>query len=65
MRQEINFFFVIFSKAKDERNYHIFYTMLAGLSGDEKNTLALTDAREYEYLKKVSSSLDIILLYSY
>jgi len=34
----------------DERNYHIFYRMLAGMSADEKERLSLTDASDYYYL---------------
>jgi myosin-7 len=39
-------------KAKDERNYHIFYCMLVGLSSDERAQLGLTTARDYDYLRK-------------
>lgn len=35
---------------KDERNYHIFYRMLAGMSNEEKTFLHLTDASDYYYL---------------
>jgi myosin VIIa len=35
---------------KSERNYHIFYSMLAGLSRDEKRKLDLEDAGKYNYL---------------
>lgn len=38
----------------DERNYHIFYNMLAGLSAVEKERLELTDASKYSYLYGVS-----------
>ena len=34
----------------DERNYHIFYRMLSGMSQREKDTLYLTDASDYYYL---------------
>ncbi len=40
------------SQAKDERNYHIFYCMISGLSNDERNALSLTNARDFEYLRK-------------
>ena len=34
----------------DERNYHIFYRMLAGMSPSERERLYLTDASDYYYL---------------
>ncbi|XP_068687074.1 unconventional myosin-VIIa-like [Montipora foliosa] len=34
----------------DERNYHIFYRMLAGMSPNEREKLHLTDASDYYYL---------------
>ncbi|XP_075211513.1 unconventional myosin-VIIa ck [Lycorma delicatula] len=40
----------IVSQSKDERNYHVFYCMLAGLSRDEKQKLDLGDASHYKYL---------------
>lgn len=40
----------IVSCSKGERNYHIFYTMLAGLSREEKRKLELEDASKYHYL---------------
>jgi myosin VIIa len=36
--------------SKGERNYHIFYAMLAGLTRDEKRKLELEDATKYNYL---------------
>uniref|UniRef100_A0A348G641 Myosin VIIa n=1 Tax=Odontomachus monticola TaxID=613454 RepID=A0A348G641_ODOMO len=40
----------IVSQSSDERNYHIFYCMLAGLSKEEKQKLELDDASTYKYL---------------
>ena len=34
----------------DERNYHIFYRMLVGMSQRERDSLYLTDASDYSYL---------------
>ncbi|XP_059618501.1 unconventional myosin-VIIa-like isoform X2 [Phlebotomus argentipes] len=35
---------------KGERNYHIFYAMLAGMNREEKKKLDLEDASKYQYL---------------
>ena len=43
----------IVSQSDNERNYHIFYEMLAGLTMDEKKRLDLQDASHYDYLTKV------------
>lgn len=40
----------IVSCSKGERNYHIFYAMISGLSKDEKKKLELEDASKYNYL---------------
>ena len=40
----------IVAQNKYERNYHIFYCMLAGLSKDHKDKLHLKDASNYKYL---------------
>ncbi|KAI3354148.1 hypothetical protein L3Q82_018476 [Scortum barcoo] len=37
-------------QAYDERNYHIFYCMLKGMTGDEKKKLGLSKATDYTYL---------------
>ncbi|OQV23320.1 Myosin-VIIa [Hypsibius exemplaris] len=42
----------IVSQSQNERNYHIFYCMLAGLTHDEKKRLELQDASHYEYLTR-------------
>ena len=43
----------IVAQNKHERNYHIFYCMLAGLSQDHKEKLHLKDASYYKYLAGV------------
>lgn len=40
-------------KAKDERNYHIFYEMLAGLPSQQKQAFYLQEAETYYYLNQV------------
>lgn len=40
-------------QAKSERNYHIFYEMLAGLPPNEKRSLYLQEAETYYYLNQV------------
>ena len=37
-----------------ERNYHIFYCMLAGLTKEHKQKLDLKDASSYKYLTGVN-----------
>ncbi|XP_070684958.1 myosin VIIAa [Pempheris klunzingeri] len=37
-------------QAYDERNYHIFYCMLKGMTADEKKKLGLSKATDYTYL---------------
>ncbi|XP_047442774.1 unconventional myosin-VIIa [Mugil cephalus] len=37
-------------QAPEERNYHVFYYMLVGMSAEQKKTLSLGDASEYKYL---------------
>ena len=43
------------TQAKSERNYHIFYEMLAGLAPEEKNPLYLQEAETYYYLNQVTT----------
>lgn len=40
----------IVSQNPDERNYHIFYCMLAGLTKEEKAKLQISDPTQYKYL---------------
>ncbi|KAL5279589.1 hypothetical protein ACFFRR_003901 [Megaselia abdita] len=42
----------IVSQSENERNYHIFYAMLAGLTKDEKKKWELEDASKYNYLSQ-------------
>ncbi|XP_063807345.1 unconventional myosin-VIIa isoform X4 [Pseudophryne corroboree] len=37
-------------QAQDERNYHVFYCMLKGMSADQKKKLGLGKATDYNYL---------------
>uniref|UniRef100_A0A3B3XX06 Myosin VIIAa n=1 Tax=Poecilia mexicana TaxID=48701 RepID=A0A3B3XX06_9TELE len=43
-------------QAYDERNYHIFYCMLKGMTADEKKKLGLSKATDYTYLTIVSTT---------
>lgn len=43
----------IVSQARGERNYHIFYSILAGLTKEEKQKLELFDGAKYQYLVEV------------
>lgn len=45
----------IVSQAQYERNYHIFYCMLSGLSKEDKSKLELQDASKYHYLTQGGS----------
>lgn len=42
----------------NERNYHIFYQMLAGMLADQKSALGLTSAQDFKYTNQ-GGSLDI------
>uniref|UniRef100_A0A087XL45 Myosin XVAb n=1 Tax=Poecilia formosa TaxID=48698 RepID=A0A087XL45_POEFO len=46
-------------QAKSERNYHIFYEMLAGLSPHEKRSLYLQEAETYYYLNQQGGNCTI------
>lgn len=39
-----------------ERNYHIFYRMIAGMKAEEKRLLKLTRAEDYYYLTQGGST---------
>jgi len=39
-------------QAPDERNFHIFYNLLAGASPEEKAKFKLTKAQDYAYTNK-------------
>lgn len=41
------------SQAKSERNYHIFYEMLAGLPAQQRQRYCLQGAETYYYLNQV------------
>lgn len=43
----------IVTQAQDERNYHVFYELLAGLSDQEKEKYGLQTADKYFYLNQV------------
>jgi len=43
----------IVSQTTDERNYHIFYELLSGLSSEQKQKYGLFDASRYFYLNQV------------
>lgn len=45
----------IVNQAHDERNYHIFYCMLAGMSASDKAQLELADIKHYHYLTQGGS----------
>ena len=39
-------------QSEQERNYHVFYYMLAGMSSEEKARLGLTKPSDYQYLSQ-------------
>lgn len=44
------------TQAQDERNYHVFYELLAGLTGEEKEKYGLQTADKYFYLNQGGSN---------
>ena len=50
--------FTLLCLGDGERNYHIFYCMLAGLSKEHKAKLDLKDASSYKYLTGVRKQLE-------
>ena len=45
----------IVTHAPEERNYHVFYEMLAGLGEDQKQKFGLMSAEKYFYLNQGGS----------
>ena len=45
----------IVTQAQDERNYHVFYELLSGLSKEKKAKYGLTTADKYFYLNQGDS----------
>ncbi|UYV81013.1 MYO7A [Cordylochernes scorpioides] len=52
----------IVGQAPDERNYHIFYCMLAGMSREERMKLELHDASKHHYLTQVTYTSLLVLV---
>ena len=50
--RHVNFAFA-YQQAFGERNYHIFYEMLCGLTDEQKLKFNLTDAQDFTYLNQV------------
>ena len=50
----------IVSQATDERNYHVFYEMLTGLTDDQKQKYGLLEANKYFYLNQVRQTDDLL-----
>lgn len=52
----------IVSQGTEERNYHVFYCLLAGLSKEEKKKLELGEPSEYRYLSAVCNETDSLIV---
>ena len=50
-----SFFLICYHQAPDERNYHVFYEMLAGMQEERKKKYGLQMAHKYFYLNQVKS----------
>lgn len=48
-------------QAAEERNYHIFYYMVAGMPAEKKKSLSLGRASDFNYLTKVLLKIVFIL----
>ncbi len=55
VRESVKFVFPV--QAKDERNYHIFYEMLAGLPSQQRQAFYLQEAETYYYLNQVQDAV--------
>ena len=53
----------IVTQATGERNYHVFYELLAGLSQESKTKYGLTTADKYFYLNQVRYLIPLELMY--
>lgn len=54
MHQVLRYIDRLVYQAKEERNYHIFYCILAGMSVEQRQTLGLGPPSDYFYLTQVN-----------
>ena len=47
----------IVTQAPEERNYHVFYEMLTGLTNEQKQKYGLLTPEKYFYLNQVSINI--------